>query len=71
VATIEQGGCSVVGCDMPPGKCQMHHPTRWADGGQTNRDGIMICPWHHHRAHDTRYDMTRQPNGKITFHRRT
>lgn len=49
----------------------MHHPVRWADGGETNRDAIMICPWHHHRAHDTRYKMTRQPNGKIAFHRRT
>ena len=49
----------------------MHHPTRWADGGETNRDAIMICPPHHTRAHDQRYHMTRQPNRKITFHRRT
>ena len=49
----------------------MHHPTRWADGGETNRDGIMLCPPHHARAHDTRYTMTRQPTGKIAFHRRT
>ena len=41
----------------------MHHPTRWADGGQTNSDGIMICPPHHARAHDQRYQMTRLPTG--------
>ena len=69
--TIEAGGCEVEGCDAPPGMTHMHHPERWADGGQTNRDGIMICPPHHTRAHDTRYQMTRQPSGKIAFHRRT
>jgi hypothetical protein len=69
--TIEAGGCEIEGCDEPPGRTHMHHPERWADGGETNRDGIMICPPHHTRAHDTRYQMTRQPNGKITFHRRT
>ena len=31
----------------------------------------MICPWHHARAHDQRYDLTRLPTGKYTFHRRT
>ena len=69
--TIETGGCEVDGCDWPPGACHLHHPARWADGGETNRDGIMICPWHHHRAHDTRYQMKRLPTGKYTFHRRT
>ena len=69
--TIEAGGCEVEGCDAPPGMTHMHHPERWADGGETNRDGIMICPTHHARAHDTRYQMTRLPTGKIAFHRRT
>ena len=69
--TIEVGGCEVEGCDWPPGMTHMHHPVRWADGGETNRDGIMICPPHHARAHDTRYPMTRQPTGRIAFHRRT
>ena len=45
----------------------MHHPTRWADGGETNRDGIMICPGHHSRAHDHRYEMTKLPTGKYTL----
>ena len=69
--TIEAGGCEVEGCDAPPGMTHMHHPERWADGGETNRDGIMICPPHHTRAHDTRYQMTKLPTGKIAFHRRT
>ena len=50
----------------------LHHRVRWADGGQTNRDDlIMICPPHHSRAHDQRYDMTQLPTGKYAFHRRT
>jgi hypothetical protein len=68
---IEAGGCEAEGCDQPPGRTQLHHPIRWADGGQTDRDGIMICAWHHARADDTRYEMSRQADGKITFHRRT
>jgi hypothetical protein len=69
--TIEARGCEIAGCQEPPGRCQLHHPTRWVDGGQTNRDGIMICPWHHTRAHDPRYTMHKLPTGTYSFHRRT
>jgi hypothetical protein len=69
--TAETGGrCQVDGCDRPG--THAHHQKRWADGGTTNLDDlIMICPWHHTRAHDTRYDMTQLPTGKYAFHRRT
>jgi hypothetical protein len=30
-----------------------------------------ICPWHHAKAHDTRYDLRKLPTGKYGFHRRT
>ncbi len=69
--TIEAGGCEVDGCDRPPGTCHLHHPVRWVDGGRTDRDGIMICPWHHARAHDTRYQMDRSsPPARYGFNRR-
>ncbi len=71
VFTIEQGGCTADGCDMPASMCEAHHPLPWSKGGPTNRDGIWLCPTHHRRAHDTRYDTTHHPNGKVTFHRRT
>jgi hypothetical protein len=67
----EAGGCQIDGCDEPPGRTHPHHPVRWVDGGGTNRDGIMICPWHHSKAHDQRYDLKKLPTGKYTFHRRT
>jgi hypothetical protein len=71
--TVQAGGCEVEGCDQPPGRTHLHHGRgRWADGGTTNLDdAIMICPWHHTRAHDQRYTMTQLPTGKYTFHRRT
>ncbi len=69
--TIEAGGCQVEGCDWPPGLCHLHHPVRWADGGGTNRDGMMICPRHHARAHDPTFTMTKLPGGKVAFTRRT
>jgi hypothetical protein len=68
--TLEAGGCEADGCDRPPGMCHLHHPVRWVDGGRTDRDGIMICPWHHARARDTRYQMKKLPTGKYTFNRR-
>ena len=47
-------------------------PPAGPTAASTNRDGVMICPWHHHRAHDTRYEMTRQPDrADHRFHRRT
>ena len=49
----------------------MHHPIRWVDGGTTDRDGIMLCPAHHTRAHDTRYEFKQLPTGTYGFHRRT
>ena len=70
--TIEAGGCEIEGCDAPPGTTHMHHLIRWVDGGKTNRDTmIMICPPHHSRAHDQRYNLTKLPTGKYGFHRRT
>ena len=72
VKTIEAGGCEIDGCHAPPGTTHLHHQERWADGGNTNiNDLITICPPHHTRAHDQRYNMTKLPTGKYTFHRRT
>ena len=68
--TIEARGCQTQDCDAPPGMCHLHHPRRWADGGHTDMTQLMLCPWHHRRAHDPRYTMTQTPTGTITFHRR-
>jgi hypothetical protein len=69
---IEQGGCTAEGCDWPPGMCHAHHDKPWSKGGGTSvRNGRLLCPRHHTRAHNPTYDMTTLPGGKIRFHRRT
>jgi hypothetical protein len=65
--------CRTEGCTIPAAWCEAHHAkTPWAQGGRTDiADGVLLCPWHHHRAHDPRYDAQRLPNGDYRFHRRT
>ena len=64
--------CRAEGCDIPADWCEAHHLRPWSKGGGTSvEDGVLYCGWHHHRAHDPRYDMKRLPNGDYRFHRRT
>ncbi len=46
--------CRAEGCTVPATWCEAHHWRRpWAQGGRTDlADGKLLCPWHHHRAHD-------------------
>lgn len=69
---IRDKGCTAEGCDRPPGWCEAHHEHAWSQGGGTSvTKGRLLCPAHHHLAHDDRYDMQRLPNGKVRFHKRT
>ncbi|MBB6629154.1 DUF222 domain-containing protein [Nocardioides sp. KIGAM211] len=69
---IQQGGCTADGCDWPPSMCHAHHDHPWAHGGNTDlKDGRLLCPKHHARAHDPTYDMAKLPGGKVAFTRRT
>jgi hypothetical protein len=70
--TVRDRGCTTVGCDWPPGLCHAHHATlAWSKGGATSvKDGCLLCPKHHARAHDPSFTMTKLPGGKITFTRR-
>lgn len=65
--------CGAEGCDIPAAWCEAHHGNgRWADGAGTDaKDCILLCSFHHHRAHDHRYDQTRLPDGSLRFTRRT
>jgi hypothetical protein len=65
--------CRAERCTIPAAWCEAHHAKkRWADGGLTDiADGSLLCAWHHHRAHDGRYDTRRLPDGDFRFHRRT
>ncbi len=65
--------CRAEGCTIPAAWCEAHHATNpWSRGGRTDlADGLLLCSWHHHRAHDPRYDARRLPDGDYRFHRRT
>jgi hypothetical protein len=63
--------CRATGCDIPAAWCEAHHLVPWAKGGTTRLDdGVLLCGFHHHRAHDHRYQTSRLRNGDIRFHRR-
>jgi hypothetical protein len=69
---VRDGGCTAQGCETPPGLCHAHHDTPWSAAGPTNVDtGRLLCPHHHRRIHDPRYETQRIPGGKVSFHRRT
>jgi hypothetical protein len=65
--------CTTVGCSIPAAFCEAHHFKRpWSKGGKTDlADGKLLCPFHHHRAHDPAWITHHHPNGSTTFHRRT
>ncbi len=70
---IRDRECRAEGCTIPAAWCEAHHWGRpWSRGGRTDLDdGVLLCSWHHHRAHDDTYDASRMPNGDIRFNRRT
>ena len=65
--------CRAEGCTIPAAWCEAHHDADpWSQGGKTDLDdGVLYCTWHHHRAHDDRYDATRMPDGSVRFTLRT
>ncbi|CAB4957308.1 unannotated protein [freshwater metagenome] len=69
---IRDRTCRAEGCDVPGTWCDAHHRNPWHTGGPTDLDnGILLCPHHHHRAHDTGYRTDRLASGDLRFHRRT
>lgn len=64
--------CRAEGCTIPATWCEAHHLKPWSKGGNTDlADGVLLCSWHHHRAHDTRFTTDKLPNGDYRYHRRT
>ncbi|MBF4764336.1 DUF222 domain-containing protein [Nocardioides islandensis] len=65
--------CTADGCTIPAAWTEAHHFRQpWTKGGRTDlADGKLLCPFHHHRAHDPAWQTHHHPNGSTTFHRRT
>ena len=61
--------CRAEGCTVPAAWCDAHHLNPWSKGGKTNlKDGALLCGFHHQRAHDPRYEMTKMASGDYRFH---
>jgi hypothetical protein len=70
---IRDRTCRAEGCDIPAAWCEAHHAADpWSQEGETDlADGVLLCSFHHHRAHDHRYRVERAGDRRLTFHRRT
>lgn len=69
---VRDGECRAHGCDIPAEWTEAHHLDPWSCGGRTDiEDGILLCSWHHQRAHDADFVQSRMPNGDVRFRRRT
>jgi hypothetical protein len=63
--------CTVEGCSIPAEWCEAHHKVPWSKGGTTTvDDATMLCPFHHHRAHDPAWNTNYHHDGTTTFTRR-
>ena len=65
--------CRAEGCGIPAAWCEAHHAADpWSKGGRTDlADGLLLCSFHHHRAHDQRWDCSRLPTGEVRYRPRT
>ncbi len=70
---VRDRACTADGCTIPAAWCEAHHHKQpWSKGGKTDlADGKLLCPLHHHRAHDPGWEVHHHPNGSTSFHRRT
>lgn len=62
--------CRAKGCTVPATWCEAHHLRPWSLGGTTDLDdGVLLCAFHHHRAHDPTYELVRLPDGDVELRR--
>ncbi|GHJ60480.1 hypothetical protein NOK12_29980 [Nocardioides sp. OK12] len=54
--------CAIGTCERPFAWTEIHHIVPWKPHGDTDLDnGIPLCSWHHHRAHDPRWHLRLHP----------
>jgi hypothetical protein len=70
---IRDRRCRAEGCDIPAAWCEAHHAAApWSRRGRTDLEaGLLLCSFHHHRAHDPSCRADRLPNGDVRYTRRT
>ena len=61
-------GCRFPGCGVRFG--QGHHIRHWAHGGPTTLSNLaLLCRRHHRAVHEEGYQVDRDPDGELRFHR--
>ena len=70
---IRDRRCRAEDCDIPAAWTEAHHSKEpWASGGRSDlENGLLLCSFHHHRAHDPGWVTSRLPNGDLRYRRRT
>jgi hypothetical protein len=70
---IRDRHCRAEDCDIPAAWCEAHHAAKpWSQSGRTDlEDGLLLCSFHHHRAHDPGWGTSRLPGGDLRYRRRT
>jgi hypothetical protein len=47
---------------------EVHHLVQWIDGGKTDLDNLaLLCDHHHHRVHESRWQVSGNANGTLRF----
>ena len=63
--------CAIAGCSRPFTWCELHHLREWSRGGPTDLDnGVPLCGYHHRRAHDGDFDLTRHRGHEFRLRRK-
>ena len=59
-------GCRFPDCDRPPEWCEGHHLDFWIDGGETNKDNVLLlCSRHHRLVHEGGWRLSPEPGGEL------
>jgi hypothetical protein len=66
---VRDGGCRILGCDVPAEFCDVHHAVHWGDLGETEPDNLMLLCWHHHHtAHEQHWSLEPLGAGRFDLH---
>lgn len=62
------GGCVFPGCNRRPENCDIDHTTAWEHGGTTEAGNLAhLCRHHHRLKHKTKWALTRDTNGRLSW----
>jgi hypothetical protein len=60
-------GCAIPGCHTHFDRCKIHHIIWWTNGGLTDLHNLLpVCVHHHHKIHDTGWNITLDPQHRLT-----